>query len=257
MDDIFDNTGQHDAATFNKSLKNIADYLQLELGNNVLEANCNMTNTIIDISAAPTPQKDSKVMIPLSNIDIFQWERKFNKAPDCFDKYEENMAKAYVIIYHQCSLNLKNELEASDAFPAIQDSQNVIALLRIIQGLCCSYDARFQSVMATVAFHKRLFNYYQKDGVNNHTYHRKFLAHVETIKIYGGVSAVGVTPKFITTKLKEMAAANPLLVMETKNPTDTEREVAIKAVCDEYLAVLMLSGCNKDRYSTFRVDLSP
>jgi hypothetical protein len=28
--DTFNNTGQHDATQFNKSLKNIADYLQLE-----------------------------------------------------------------------------------------------------------------------------------------------------------------------------------------------------------------------------------
>ena len=57
-EDIFDNTGQHDAATFNKSLKNIADYLQLELGNNVSEAMRNMTDTTISIPAAPTPKPD-------------------------------------------------------------------------------------------------------------------------------------------------------------------------------------------------------
>ena len=91
----------------------------------------------------------------------------------------------------------------------MKTSQNVIALLHIIQGLCCSYDARIQGVMATVASHKGLFTYYQKDDVDNHTYHHKFLAHVETIEIYGGVGAVAVTPKFITEKLKEMAAANP------------------------------------------------
>jgi hypothetical protein len=32
--------------------------------------------------------------------------------------------------------------------------------------------------MATVASHKRLFTHYQKDGVDNHTYHRGFLTHV-------------------------------------------------------------------------------
>ena len=36
--DTFDNTGQHDAAQFNKSLKNIANYLQLNHGNDVSEA---------------------------------------------------------------------------------------------------------------------------------------------------------------------------------------------------------------------------
>ena len=71
---IFDNTGQYEAATFKKSLKNIANYLQLELGNDVSEAVRNMTDTMITIPAAPTPRpdpKDPKVMIPPSDIDIF------------------------------------------------------------------------------------------------------------------------------------------------------------------------------------------
>jgi hypothetical protein len=63
--------------------------------------------------------------------------------------------------------------------------------------------------MATVASHKHLFTYCQKDGVDNHTYHHEFLAHIETIKTYGGVGTIGVTPTFITTKLKEMAAGTP------------------------------------------------
>ena len=78
-EDIFDNTGQHDAATFNKSLKNITGYLQLELGNNMT----------ITIPATPTPKPDPtdpNVMIPPSDIKIFQWKRKFTKASDCFNK---------------------------------------------------------------------------------------------------------------------------------------------------------------------------
>ena len=78
-EDIFDNTGQHDATTFNKSLKNIANYPQLELGNDVSEAVRNMTDTTITIPAAPTPKPDPKdptVMISSSNINIFQWKQK-------------------------------------------------------------------------------------------------------------------------------------------------------------------------------------
>ena len=109
--------------------------------------------------------------------------------------------------------------------------------------------------MATVASHKRLFTYYQKDGVDNHTYHREFLAHVETIETYGGLGAVGVTPTFITAKLKEMLETTPPTVIDITAPTDTERAAAIKAVRDEYLAALMLSGCNKDKYTSLRNDL--
>ena len=146
-------------------------------------------------------------------------ETQIYKASDRSDKYKENMAKAYVIIYHQCAPNLKNEHEASDKFPAIHDGQDVIALLCIIQGLCCSYDARIQSAMATVASHKCLFTYYQKDDVDNHTYHCEFLAHIETIETYSGVSVIGVSPTFNTAKLKDMAdAPPPPLVVDAKKP---------------------------------------
>jgi hypothetical protein len=97
------------------------------------------------------------------------------------------MAKAYIIIYHQCSPNLKNDLKASDLFPSFCQNQDVIGFLCLIQGLCCSYDAKIQSVMATAASHKHLFAYYQKDGIDNHTHHRKFIAHVKTIETYGGL----------------------------------------------------------------------
>ena len=109
--------------------------------------------------------------------------------------------------------------------------------------------------MATVASHKRLFTYYQKDGVDNHTYHQEYLAHIKTIKTYGGVGAIGVTPIFITTKLKDVAADIPPLIVDAKNPTNAEHTAPIKAIRDEYLAALMLSGYNRERYSALWVDL--
>ncbi len=51
--------------------------------------------------------------------------------------------------------------------------------------------------MATVASHKHLFTYFQRSGVDNHMYHHEFMAHVETIKTYGGMGAIGVIPTFL------------------------------------------------------------
>ena len=256
-DYIFDNTGPHDAAVFNTSLRNIADHLQYDLGNDVSEACRNMTPAIITVPDEPqgVPDPTTGTIIPPTANEIFIWKRNYNKMSDRLEKYEENMAKAYIIIYHQCSTHLKNELEASDVFPKIRADQDVIGLLRMIQGFCCSYDARIQSVMATVASHKKLFMFYQKDGMDNHAYHREFLAHVETIETYGGDGSVGVTPNFVAAKIKEMAAETPPLIVDAKNPTPAERAAAIKIVRDEYLAALMLNGCNKERYHKLRVDL--
>jgi hypothetical protein len=104
----------------------------------------------------PNPNKPGD-LIPVSKIDTYLWKQAHTKASERKEKYDKNMAKAYIIIYHQCSPKLKNDLKASDLFPSIRQNQDVIGLLCLIQGLCCSYDAKIQSVMATVASYKCLF----------------------------------------------------------------------------------------------------
>jgi hypothetical protein len=61
--------------------------------------------------------------------------------------------------------------QATDNFPSIRVAQYPIALLKLIQSLCCLYNAKTKSVMATVASHKRLFTYYQHDTDDNHKYY--------------------------------------------------------------------------------------
>ena len=155
--DTFDNTGQHDAAQFNKSLKNIADYLQLNHGNDVSEAVRNLNPVNIAIPPQPVGEvdpSDATKRLPVTDVALYLWKREHTKAQDRRDKYDENMAKAYIIVFHQCSPSLKNDLEASDTFAAICSAQDVIGLLKLVQSLCCSYDAKTQGVMATVASYK-------------------------------------------------------------------------------------------------------
>ncbi len=254
--DIFDNTGPHDAATFNKLLKNIVDYLQLQHGSDVSEAVRTMMPTTITIPATPTPQPDPTNpgnVIPVSKINTYIWKWESTKASDPKDKYDENMAKAYIIVYNQCSTTLKNDLKSTDKFSLIRQNQDVLDLLRLIQGLCCSYHAKIQSVMVTVASHKHLYTHYQKDGVDNHTYHREFMAHVETIKTYGGLGAIGIVPTFLEKMLKDMATTGT--IQDASNPSDAECALAIKAVCEEYLGALMLSNVNKDKFGPLRTNL--
>ena len=248
--------GAHDAAMFHRSLKQIADYIQLIYGNEVSEAIRTMTPVIMDIPAVPQDKQDpndpSKI-IKVNNIDIYLWKEKHKKASAKLDKYETDMARALILIFHQCTPNLKNDIEAANTFPAIRVAQDPIMLLKLIQSLCCSYDAKTQSVMATVASHKRLFTYYQRNGDDNHKYFQEFSAHVETLETYGGIGAIGITPTFLTAKLKELEAAGE--ISSATAPSDAERMATIKLVRDEFLGCLMLSGANRDRYAALKTDL--
>ena len=255
-EDTFDNTGLNDAAKFNKSLKNIADYFQLTLGNDVSEAVRNMSPVTIIVPPRPIGHPDPSDpdrTLPVSDIDFYLWKHEHSKASKKKEEYDTHLAKAYIVIIQQCTPALRNDLEADKTFPTIRSQQDPIALLKLIQGLCCSYDSKVQSMMATVASHKRLFTYYQQDGVDNHTYHREFLSFVETIETYGGVGAVGVIPTFLKEKIKDFHAQG--LVVDPNKPTSDERALAVSAVREEYLAALMLSGANRDKFSLLRTDL--
>ena len=43
--------------------------------------------------------------------------------------------------------------------------------------------------------------------MDNSSYHREFVAHVETIETYGGTGAIGIMPTFVAQKLHEMHVA--------------------------------------------------
>ena len=107
--------------------------------------------------------------------------------------------------------------------------------------------------MTTVASHKRLFTYYQSDGDDNHKYFQEFSTHVETLKTYGGISAIDISPTFLTVKLEELAVAGE--ISSATAPTDAEHMATIKLVHDEFLGCLMLSGTNRDRYGALKADL--
>jgi hypothetical protein len=126
------------------------------------------------------------------------------------------MAKAYIIVYHhQCLPTRKNDLKASNTIATIYSNLDVITLLKLVQSLCCLYDAKTQGVMATMASHNRLFTHYQKDGVNNHTYHHEFLARVETLETYGEVDVVGVVPTFLVSKIKKITSTGAIAMPQT------------------------------------------
>jgi hypothetical protein len=255
---IFDNTGAHDAVNFHCSLKHITDHLQLSCGNEISEAIRTVTPVIIDIPAVPMVKPDPNdplraTMIPVTKIDIFLWKEKHKKASVKLDKYKEDMAHTFIIIFHQCTPSLKNKIEAADNFLAIRAAQDPFTLLKLIQSLCCSYIAKMQSFMATVASHKHLFTYYQQDGDDNHKYYQEFCTHVKTLKTHGRIGAIGITPTFLTAKLKDLAIADTI---SSANPTDPERLLAIKQCRDEFLGCLMLSGTNKDHYAALKLDLN-
>jgi hypothetical protein len=75
----------------------------------------------ITILPFPTPQPDPNnpngSLLPVFEIETYLWnERHHKKATTKLGKYKENMAHAYIIIFHQCMPSLKSKIEANDCF---------------------------------------------------------------------------------------------------------------------------------------------
>ena len=96
-------------------------------------------------------------------------------------------------------------VKADDSFEKIGRTWDVIALLALInKSFCCSFDTKTYGVMATVKVMKRTNVFYQKDGVNNQTYHCKIVAQIETTESYGRYGTIGVEPTMLKALLKKM-----------------------------------------------------
>ncbi len=214
-----------------------------------------MKEITITLPSPPTPTTDaSGTTIPISSCDEYCWKLEYSDANTRLKTYINSMPTAYIHVYNQCSTNLKNDLGTSSAYPKVNLAKNPVELLKLIQGLCCSFDSKTQSVMATIASQKLLFTYYQKDGVSNTDYHREFMAHVETIETYGGVGAIRIVPAFVTQELIKMKTEGSCL--DPKVPTDDKLATAKATVRDKFLAGLMLSGANYNRYNILRYELA-
>ena len=222
---VFDKTGHNDAANFQRTLKGLANFLHTTYIAEVASAVLKMQAVTIPIEDEPKARKDSSGQdLLLTSWEIHKWKEEYNAQLKILKTYSNSMPKAYIHLYNQYSTNLKNDLEAATAFAQVESAKDSIGLLKLIQGLCCSYDSKTQSVMATVASHNKLFTFFQQDGVDNSSYHREFIALFETIKTYGGHGAIGITPTFVAQKLQAMHAAGTCA--NVASPTKNELAAA-------------------------------
>ena len=80
------------------------------------------------------------------------------------DKYKGNESNAWVLIYNQCSPELKNKLEGTEGYDEAKNTNDVAKLLTMICGYCCQFDLLSDKYMAIVAAIKNLFYYFQKQN---------------------------------------------------------------------------------------------
>ena len=100
---VFDNTGQVDAANFQRSLKAIANYLHTTYSAEVSTAILKMQAVTITVEEEPTLQVDptTNAVIPLTSWEEYKWKKTYTEQSNKLKVYNDSMPKAYIHIYNQ------------------------------------------------------------------------------------------------------------------------------------------------------------
>jgi hypothetical protein len=127
-----------------------------------------------------------------------------------------------VLIYNQCSPELKNKLKGTSRYDKAKAGNNVIKLLSIIRGYCCQFDTFNDEYMSIVKSLKNLFYFFQKAEQTNSEFHEDFTALVKVIEEYGGAGLLTHFPNMIRKELSpknnaDMNKAMPNKLKEAKN----------------------------------------
>jgi hypothetical protein len=188
----------------------------------------------------------AQLAVPPTRAEIFIWEQDFKRMGDKIHQYEENCERAYALVWGQCSPELRNKLKSAPHY--VSGTQDVVQLLILIRGFCCTFDDQRQGTWSLQQAKKKAFLYVQKPGMVNADYMEEFMVIIGVVETYGG--EWGQEPGLIRAKLEKA------WVPDIDNPTDAELDEAKEAARDDFLAMMFLSGADKERYWKLRDELS-
>jgi hypothetical protein len=151
----------------------------------------------------------------------------------------------YDLIWGQCSESIRSRLRGYDDYNIYSANADSMALLKGIRAEMTGFRNK---MYLPHALHKTMANFYslvQGKHRNNQEYLDKFNSMVITAEESGATigTPIGTHPSGVTEALNSAA-------VNADNPTDAERDAAIKSTTDRYLAVAFLLGADRFRYGT-------
>ncbi len=149
------------------------------------------------------------------------------------------------MIYDQCSPELKNKLKGTSRFDASKKDNDVVALHMMIRSYCCQFDTLNDEYMPIVGAIKNLLYLFQKTTQTNADYHKDFMAMVEAIEEYGEAGSLMYFPKMIKKELESKK-------IDMEKASASEMRDAKKIVRNKFLATLMLSRANREKYGKLK-----
>jgi hypothetical protein len=166
----------------------------------------------------------------------------FREKIQMYVKTEVGIEAAMKSVYEgRCSESIRSRLRGHDDYNICSANADSIALLKGIRAEMTGFRNK---MCLPHALHKTMADFYslaQGKHHNNQEYLDEFNSMVITPKESG--ATIGTHPGGVTEALNSAA-------VNADNPTDAERDAAIKSTTDRYLAVAFLLGADRFRYGT-------
>ena len=253
-DDVFDIGASANPASFNQVMEKIGLYIQKNYKepNDIVLAIRNRARPNLTLPPRPVKGTQSDAEFSLDIFD-YQEERKVIAARERV--YKAHESNAWALIFDQCSTGLKTQLEGAPGYAAARASNDIVTLISLIQGYCCHFDRQSQTYIAIAETFKSVCLLFQRAHQSNDEYFKDFTSLVETLETYGGNGALGYLPTMIASELQ-------LLCDQTSPPTpitsatDAMKTTAAETVRSKFLAALMLSGADRNRFGGLRDELA-
>ena len=80
-------------------------------------------------------------MIPIA---VEKWKGDYNMNFKKSQKLTDEKGKAYMIIWGQCDDEIRNKIEAHSNHKIIDEDQNLMELVKVLEGTCCSFETTTQ-----------------------------------------------------------------------------------------------------------------
>jgi hypothetical protein len=173
------------------------------------------------------------------------WKEDWKLVKTRQQKYQENKANVWALVYNQCSNEMRVKLNGTSGYKQLKKDNDVIALLAMVRGYCCQFDALNDEYVGLVGAIKYLLYLFQKPTQSNLDYHEDFLALVKIIEEYGGAGSLTHFPNMIK---KKLLSDN----IDVTNAIANQMKKAKKNVREKFLAALLLSGAICDKYGDLK-----
>ncbi len=156
-------------------------------------------------------------------------------------KLGESLMKGFAMVYEQCSREVKEKLENTENWEAIQREQCLHSLIQKIEHIFVGFDNHKQDVFNLVQALKALFLYTHLEKELVEEYGRNLKSLWDTVEAFGGSPGLhkGMMEALAKDVTRFANAGAPTEEKITKMENETNEAVKM---------VLLISGADKQRY---------